>query len=321
MRAINDSGVDSTALLQELGMEPKHLISLDSRFDQDQITQLWHRSAEISGDPYLGLKAAQHLRPQNLHAVGYAMTSSATLKEAWQRFIKFQHLIADSSVMKLTENRDSYTLSQEVGTTGLPPAYQPYDMGMASILLMSRWIQDDPTLTPITVSFKHPAPGPDRPYRELFNCPVYFDQPLTKMMIAKHIVERPIATANEELARILDELSAKHLGRHQEGSFTQQVRNALITLLPKGEPQKAAVAESLNLSDRTLLRRLQNEHTTYQEILDQLREEMAYGYLQRADISLEEVAYLLGFSDISTFSRAFKRWTGASPGQWRTDVS
>ncbi len=321
VRTIDESGINSEALLRKLGMDPEHLTTINSRFDQDLITQLWHRAAELSGDPYLGLKAAEHLRPQNLHAVGHAMLCSATLKEAWQRFIKFRHLIADSAIMELDETRDCYIFSLEVGTTGLPPAYQPYDMSMASIVLMARWILDDPNITPMSVSFKHPAPGSDRPYRDLFKCPVHFEQPRTKMLVAKHIVDHPIPSANEELAGILDELSAKHLGRHQEGSFTKQVRDALVTLLPKGEPTKAAVAESLNLSDRTLLRRLQNENTTYQEILDQLREEMAYGYLKRADISLEEAAYLLGFSDVSTFSRAFKRWTGVSPGQWRSDVS
>ncbi|WP_390616796.1 AraC family transcriptional regulator [Maricurvus nonylphenolicus] len=318
VRGLEDSGVDTQSLFRELGMEVEHLNGLDYRFDQEQVTRLWLRAEELSGDPNLGLKAAMHLRPQNLHAVGYAMSCSATVRDAWQRFVRFRHLLADSATLDLVEEADCYRLTLSIETLGLPAAASAYDLSMAGAVNLARWILDDNTVAPLSVGFSHAAPGDDSMFREFFACPVRFDQPQTEMRFTKSLLERSVPTANEELASVLDDLSAKYLGKRMEGSFAQQVRDCLITLLPKGEPSKAAVAEALQLNQRTLLRRLQSENTTYQAILDQLREEMAYGYLKRQDISLEEAAYLLGFSDVSTFSRAFRRWTGKSPGQWRS---
>lgn len=318
VRGLEDSDIDTRALFNELEMDVEHLQGLDYRFDQEQVTRLWLKAEAISGDPNLGLKAAMHLRPQNLHAMGYAMSCSATVRDAWLRFIRFRHLLADSATLELTEDEDGYRLTLDIDTLGQPAAASAYDLGMASSINLARWILDDTTVAPLEVSFSHPAPRDDSMFREFFSCPVLFDQPQTQMWLSKSLIERRVPTANEELASVLDDLSAKYLGKRMEGSFAQQVRDCLVTLLPKGEPSKAAVAEALQLNQRTLLRRLQGENTTYQTILDQLREEMAYGYLKRQDISLEEAAYLLGFSDVSTFSRAFRRWTGNSPGQWRS---
>lgn len=317
-RTLEEVGLDSGKLLRELGMNPDNLANFKFRFDQEQVTRLWHRAEKLTGDPNLGLKAAKHLHAPNLHVLGHAMNCSGTLKKALQRFIRFGWLIADAGVMELRETDDCYVFALEVETDGKPPAYQAYDVCLAGLVTLFRSIMDDADLAPAKVCFKHAAPSDDSLYRELFRCPVEFGQDDTLLYLPKALMEQPIPTANEELAILLDELAAKYLTERQEGKFAQQVRATLVTMLPNGEPNKAAVAKTLKLSDRTLLRRLQAENTTYQEVLDHLREEMAYGYLRRKDLPLEETAYLLGFSDVSTFSRAFKRWTGESPGTWRT---
>lgn len=317
VRTLEEEGLLCEALLNDLNIDSNRLESLDCRFDQEQITQLWLTAEALTGDHNLGLKAAKHIRPANLHVVGHAMSCSGSLKQALKRFIRFRHLFAEAAVMSLSENENNYLFSLEVETTGQPPAYQAYDLCLASIVMLFRWIADDKSIAPDKVCFQHPQPSDDSFYRELFQCPVAFGQPTTSISFPKAVIERPVPIANEELASLLDDLAVKYLNSRQEEKFAQVVRSTLITLLPKGEPSRAAAASALHISDRTLLRRLQKENTTYQEVLDLLREELAYGYLKREDLSLEETAYLLGFSDVSAFSRAFKRWTGNSPGQWR----
>jgi len=317
VRTLEEESYDCELLLNELQIDRQELESLKCRIDQEQVTQLWLKANQICGDSNLGLKAAKHMRPANLHVVGHAMSCSGSLKLALKRFIRFRHLFAEAALMNLIEQDKTVVCTLEVETKGLPPAFQAYDLCLASIVCLFRWISDDEKLAPLSVSFEHSAPSDDFFYRNFFQCPVLFDQTITSLTFDRELLEYPVPIANEELATVLDDLAMKYLNSHQEGTFTQIVRQELITLLPKGEPNRSTVASALHVGDRTLLRRLQKENTTYQEVLDLLREELSYGYLKRSDLSLEETAYLLGFSDVSAFSRAFKRWTGTSPGQWR----
>jgi AraC-like DNA-binding protein len=112
-------------------------------------------------------------------------------------------------------------------------------------------------------------------------------------------------------------MATKYLAFRFGSRFCRKVREVLVDQLPNGEPSKGETARLLNMAERTLLRRLREENTTFQEVLDRLREELAYDYLRRDDLKLEEIAYLLGFSSNSTFSRAFVRWTGKRPSDWR----
>jgi len=116
---------------------------------------------------------------------------------------------------------------------------------------------------------------------------------------------------------LLDEMAARHLAYRFASRFSSKVRDALVGQLPNGEPSKQETAKLLGMTERTLLRRLRDENTTFQELLDRLREKLAFDYLRRDDLTMEKIAYLLGFSSSSAFSRAFVRWTGQRPSEWR----
>jgi len=277
---------------------------------------LWIAAVEATQDPTFGLKVARHIRPSTFHVVGYAMACSATLKKATERFARSARLISDSAAVEFASSEGNYRLEVDLNTGGRPPIYQTIDTILAGYLLLCEWITGAPVI-PLEVTFRHNKPTDDKPYQDVFRCPVHFGQPCNSITFRQEDFERPIAAANEELAMVLDELTAKYLALRFTNRFSRKVRDVLVEQLPNGEPSKAETAALLNMTERTLLRRLREENTTYQEVLDRLREELAYDYLRSDDLNMEDIAGLLAFSSNSTFSRAFVRWTGQRPSDWR----
>jgi AraC-like DNA-binding protein len=142
-------------------------------------------------------------------------------------------------------------------------------------------------------------------------------QPHNSITFRRSDLERPILAADEELATLLDGIADRYLERRMAGRFAVRVRDSLLSQLPHGAPSKSDVASRLNMTERTLLRRLKEEGTTFAEVFDRLREELAFQYLNHDEMSLSDIAEVLGFSDYGTFSRAFKRWTGRRPSDVR----
>lgn len=316
VRALGDANIDADALLQEQQMDPQKVADLKYRYSQEQVTNLWIAAVAATGDPNFGLKVARHVRPSTFHVVGYAMACSATLRKAAERFAHSARLISDSASIEFNELPERYKLTVDLHTGGRPPIYQTIDTILAGFMMLCEWIADT-ALNPVEVTFRHDKPKDDQPYRDLFRCKVLFNQSLNSITFNARDLDRAVPAANEELAMLLDEMTSKYLALRFGSRFSRKVRDVLVTQLPNGEPSKADTAAKLNMTERTLLRRLREENTTFQEVLDRLREELAYDYLRRDDLSMDLIADLLGFSSNSTFSRAFVRWTGQRPRDWR----
>lgn len=316
VRALEDAHVEVDTLMDNIGMDHARVGDLSHRYSQDQVTSLWIAAVEATGDPNFGLKVARHIRPSTFHVVGYAMSCSATLRRAAERFAHSARLISDSAAVSFEREKGGYRLTADLNTGGRQPIYQTIDTMLAGFFLLCEWILSA-SITPLEVTFRHRKPLDDQDYRAVFRCPIRYNQATNSILFPAETLERPVPSANEELATMLDEMAAKYLAFRFSSRFSRKVRDALVGQLPNGEPSKQETARLLAMTERTLLRRLREENTTFQEVLDRLREELAYDYLRRADLTVENIAYLLGFSSSSTFSRAFMRWTAQRPSAWR----
>lgn len=316
VHALEKAGVNHVALLGDLGMDADRVGDLKHRYLQSQVTDLWKASVAQTGDPNFGLKVARHIRPSTFHVVGYAMACSENLTRATERFAHSARLISDSAKVEFITVREGYLVTMDLNTGGEPPIYQTIDTMLAGYLLLCEWIVDKP-LTPTEVCFVHTKPMDEREYQAVFRCPIRYGHRQNSLLFRAVDLDQPIPAANEELAMLLDEMAAKYLALRFDRRFSRQVRDALVAQLAHGHPSKAATARVLNMTERTLLRRLHDENTTFKELLDKQREELAYEYLRRDDLSLEKIGDLLGFSSSSTFSRAFVQWTGKRPSDWR----
>jgi len=316
VQALELDGLDCQDLFVNLGLDYSALNDPDARFAQDGMTRLWQRAVEITGNPAIGLNLAKVMRPGAMHVVGYALMSSSTLRDSFQRLVRYQRIIAEGADLQFGSTNRGALLTLAIHGDQLPPARQSADGSLASTLAFCRWLTGKP-LVPIEVYFRGPPPADIEPYQAAFQAPLRFNAEYHGMLIRHVDVDIALPTANAELAQLHDRFAGDYLARFSDSRVAHQARQVICRLLPQGEPRRETVAQSLHLSERSLQRRLDEEGTSFQQLLDDTRRTLAEQYLARADLALLEVAYLLGFADPSNFFRAFKRWFAMTPGEYR----
>ncbi|UNG20522.1 AraC family transcriptional regulator [Stutzerimonas zhaodongensis] len=316
VQALELDGLDCQDLFVNLGLDYSALNDPDARFAQDGMTRLWQRAVEITGNPAIGLNLAKVMRPGAMHVVGYAVMSSSTLRDSFQRLVRYQRIIAEGADLQFGSTNRGALLTLAIHGDQLPPARQSADGSLASTLAFCRWLTGKP-LAPIEVYFQGPPPADIEPYQAAFQAPLRFNAEYHGMLMRHVDMDIALPTANAELAQLHDRFAGDYLARFSDSRVTHQARQVICRLLPQGEPRRETVAQSLHLSERSLQRRLDEEGTSFQQLLDDTRRTLAEQYLARADLALLEVAYLLGFADPSNFFRAFKRWFAMTPGEYR----
>ena len=316
VQALELDGLDCQDLFVNLGLDYSALNDPDARFAQDGMTRLWQRAVEITGNPAIGLNLAKVMRPGAMHVVGYALMSSSTLRDSFQRLVRYQRIIAEGADLQFGSTNRGALLTLAIHGDQLPPARQSADGSLASTLAFCRWLTGKP-LVPIEVYFQGPPLADIEPYQAVFQAPLRFNAEYHGMLMRHVDMDIALPTANAELAQLHDRFAGDYLARFSDSRVTHQARQVICRLLPQGEPRRETVAQSLHLSERSLQRRLDEEGTSFQQLLDDTRRTLAEQYLARADLALLEVAYLLGFADPSNFFRAFKRWFAITPGEYR----
>ncbi|HBX55998.1 AraC family transcriptional regulator [Pseudomonas sp. UBA2684] len=316
VQALEMGGVDCRAIFPELGLDYAALEDPDARFPQDGMTRLWRRAVELSGNPAIGLNMAKVVRPASFHVVGYALMSSRTLKEGFARLVRYQRIIGEGADLSFRATPKGYELILAIHGDRLPPARQSIEASLAYALAFCRWMTGKP-IRPQQILFQGDPPADLEPFNQVFQAPLKFNAAHYALLFERADMEMPLPTANESLAQLHDRFAGEYLARFSESRVTHRARQVLCRLLPQGEPKREAVAQALHLSQRTLQRRLQEEGTSFQHLLDDTRRELAEQYLAQPNLTLLEVAYLLGFADPSNFFRAFRRWFDCTPGEYR----
>lgn len=316
VQALEMGGVDCRSVFATLGLDYAALDDADARFGQDNMTRLWRRAVELSGNPAIGLNMAKVVRPASFHVVGYALMSSRTLKEGFTRLVRYQRIIAEGADLSFRPLGDGYGLVLSIHGDTLPPARQSAEASLAYALAFCRWMTAKP-ITPLQICLQGDPPADLEPYRQVFQAPLQFNSEHYALLFARADLDIVLPSANPALAQLHDRFAGEYLARFADTRVTHQARQVLCRLLPQGEPKRDSVAQALCLSPRTLQRRLQEEGTSFQQLLDDTRRELVAQYLAQPNLTLLEIAYLLGFADPSNFFRAFRRWFACTPGEYR----
>ncbi len=317
-RILERNGVDPAPVFLAAGLNPSALSEPRARYGARDGGAVWSAAARLISDPAFGLQAAEAWRPTDFHALGYAFLASDNLRTAIARLERYHAVV--NPVIVFTEDPGPHphrlSLTYRIASSDFPDVPELEDARWAVILGICRYAFGQ-GLDPVEVCFTHPAPAATGPYFGLFRCPVQFDAPAPRLTFSREDAERPLPARNRELAKANDAVLAAYCSELSAQETVSRVKHAILDRLPSGTPGAEEIARDLIMSPRTLQRRLTNEGTSFKRLLEIVRRELAEQYIADPGCSLADITYLLGFSEASAFSRAFKRWTGESPSSVR----
>ncbi|BBB30502.1 AraC family transcriptional regulator [Neptunomonas japonica] len=325
-RALDDAGCDSNELFSQVGLDLHHATDPNSRFDVKKMGQLWDIVTTQTGNEAIGLSVASYIKPTTFHALGYSIWASETLKDALQRLVNYGRMVSNAGTLELVCYGDVYSIRFQVNQDehGYKlVADQALDAFIASMVAICRELSGA-AFSPKAMFLERSEPTDLKSmaaFNAFFNCPIEFGAAQTIIEFDSTVLEGTLLTANAELASKSDQVVIDYLARLEWNDIVTQVQAKVIEMLPLGEPSQEKVAKSLNLSLRNLQRKLQQEGTHYTQVVEDVRRDLARQYLEQSHITINEICYMLGFANLSSFCRAFKRWTGMAPGQYRAQKS
>ncbi|MEP7300520.1 MAG: AraC family transcriptional regulator [Caldimonas sp.] len=287
------------------------------RFLIDDVSLLWELAVARSGKATLGLSRELTLTFGNFDVVAYAMLTCQTLLEGLERLARYMNVVSDAATFVLTPAAGGCWL--ELGHLGgeRPVPRQRVEFGMLTVLTHCSWITGR-DVQALAVEFVYPDPPDPRSHVEGFRCPLRFGQGANRALLRTADLALPLSGRNATLATVHEELAERRLDALQGARTSHLVRELIAARAAGSGLSREGVAAALNISSRTLQRRLEEEGTSFLQLRDDTRRELAQRYLREpGSSSLSRVAELLGFEDQSNLFRACKRWFGESPGRYR----
>lgn len=313
------NGHDPEPFYRDIGIDPGLLKKSGARIRFSSVEKIWKKATEIIDDPCFGLQAAGCWHPSYGHALGYAWLTSHTLREALNRFARYIHIVSEAVSIILEDDSQNLTIVLDFKSVEMIlPAM--VDTLMAVLIHICRMNYGE-NLKPIAVNFVHSEPPCADKYFDLFRSSVYFSASRDSISFSSSDIDKLLPVGNPLLARINDKIIINYLANLEKEYIIHRVKACIIDLFQSGHVVFAKVAKTIGMSERSLQRKLKEEGTTFRSILDEIRKELAVSYVRDLDVPLSEIAFILGFSEQSAFSRAFKRLTGTSPSKVRSTLN
>ena len=312
--------LDVAALFAQAGLRVEDLQHGDFRWPTEGINRLWTAAAECSGNPDIGLFNPDAPRPVHYGLVGYAMMSSPDLETGLARLIRYNAVVSSASTISFEPAKGGKWARVELFGNETPTPRQRYDYMALILLTFCRWVLGRP-IKPLAVAFMHRPPASLAAYDAAFGAPLQFDAPFSGLLISSADLASRLTTAVPELADVHDRVAWEAMRRLEQAEISRRAREAVVRCLPDGAPSRSTIAAALCMSDHTFQRRLTSEGTSFSKLVDETRRELVQHHLADTRLSCSEIAYLVGYSDQSTFFRATHRWFGESPGEYRARVT
>ncbi len=309
-------GHPADAILAEAGIDRARLKDVDGRIPHRAMMLFWQCAERQCSDTNLGLHLAEAAPIRSFEVHAYALLSSPTLRDAYLRACRYQRLIHEATDLILEQGADEGILRHSL-PGGRPAPRQPAEALAALWVRFGRLVTGNEWV-PKHICFAHPQPADTSEHQRIFRAPLHFSDIGTALHVANATLDSPNPRADLGLIGVLDHYAESLLANApRRSTLSERVRSYLLENLSSGAPTAATTAKALGMSVRSLNRSLQVEDSNYREVLEQLRRERANSLLADPRCHIGEVGFLLGFSELSSFYRAFKRWTGQTPVEYR----
>lgn len=314
-------GLESAELLERVQLSPQILAQRDQRIAASTYLELLGHGVRLTGDEQLGLHLGEAVRPGYYGVLGYLIMSCATLADALHRQARYAALVGNLGQVDLADEPPRAGLEPQVAHSWQPllpqQKRQLSEETLAGWVTFGHWISGL-DIPPTEVRFQHAAPADTAEYQRIFRCPVLFDQADNALIFPKRLLATPLGQADAQVRLMLDAYADRLLGEIQQGhSVLDRARLELSRQLPEAGADLQQIAARLALSPRTLQRRLREAGLSFNQLVDETRQQLVLHYLRDPALELAEIAFLVGFSEPGSLARAFRRWTGQSPGEYR----
>lgn len=321
-KGLDGRGFDGKQIFLDEGIDLSEAGAPNNRFPIEAMSRVWRRAVKLTGDEGFALSLLDYAEPSMYNALGLSMISSRTLGDAVQRACRYSQVATDGGRQVIRERNDgNIELVQELSAAERA-AVTPYSVEafICTTVQILRTISND-GFSLLEVHFCHNQEPLRERYEAFFDAPMVFDSDEYKLVFARELLDYPCEQANPALAENIDNWMKDYLSGFESNTLASKVRQLLAEKLPAGEFQQEGVASALAMSSRSLQRGLQKEGVSFKELLEKTRQDLAMKYVGEQELSLVEVCCLLGFSDQSNFTKAFKRWTGKTPNVYRQEIA
>lgn len=314
------NGAGRSNLLFRSGIGAADLVDHDSRVPMTRYQALVQTAKELTGNPALALYYAEKVDLAELSVVGLVTHASATMMDALVQLNRYGQLVAEVDLGLaqrfeiVREDGNIWLIDNRVNANAFP---ELTEITFARLACGPRRFTDMLHLG--AIQFTHKAPAYADEYAQVFRAPVTFESNRNAMMLDESWLTHPVALSPHYVFGILSAHADALLAQLQSAKTVRaKVESLLMPVLHQGSASIDSISRQMAMSRQTLYRKLKAERTTFETVLDALRQKLALHYLEGQKVSVNEAAYLVGFSDPSAFSRAFKRWRGESPQEFVT---
>lgn len=321
-RTIQSYGVNPDSLLEQAGIDKAMLSQHQARIPSVFSDELWHLAVEKTGDPLIGMRVPEYRTINTLYAVDAAAQASSNLREFLRSTCRFSRIVTTAVELSLQDHGDLTELNfAQYGDT--PLCDQAVDAFMYVIYSTLQPVLQDIDSNEafyLEIELTRPALEETAIYTTTFQCPVKFSCSETRIRINPKLLDLPLPSANPDFTRLSEEMLVSYLARIQDQDIEMKVRGAIMELMNTQNLNKNNVAKRMHTSVRNLTRKLSEVDLTFNQLVDSIRQEKAVGLIKQVNISFSEIAFELSFVDVNSFIRAFRRWTGMTPGQYRKSL-
>ncbi|MAB98574.1 MAG: AraC family transcriptional regulator [Pseudomonadaceae bacterium] len=303
--------------LSFVGLGDAVLNSPESEIPLSQYVALWEiLGQEVS--PTIGLQVGISTHSHELGAYGHAVRSAPSMQMVLRCLSRFIAVLTQGTRVDIDEDAKTVALAYQITDPAIVRRRQDAEFSIGIALSLFREVTQNPTLTPIRVDFEHDAPADLSFHRQVFNCPIFFNRPDNRVCFSRDILDMPVGTADTRLFQALEPfLEQQRETRAAATDLLSQMGRHIASGLGSGNVSIEQVAASMRLGVRTLQRRLSVQGLDFSQMVEGVRRSLAENYVAQSDYSFTEIALLLGYSEASSFSRAFRRWHQLTPLQYR----